>query len=224
MKRIGIVTGGTEVNFRPTFVIPELVAKEIARVGALPIILPYLEEPDESVYDLLSGIVLLGGDDVLPFHYGEDPEPQAGPYDMKRDYFEINLVHEAQRRQIPILGIGRGMQIINVALGGSLNQSIISRILHHRPEGTKKDPFHRIQILPGRLYEIFGDELIVNSYHSQSIKTLGKGLEVSARSIDGVIEALEGPGILGVQFQPEFFEHNERFILLFKSFVEGLKE
>lgn len=223
MKRIGIVTSGWEVNFRPNFVVPELVAKEVARAGALPIILPYLEEPDESIFDLLSGIVLLGGNDVLPFHYGEDPEPQAGPYDIKRDSFEINLVIEAQKRQILLLGIGRGMQIINVALGGSLNQSIVSTILHHRPEGTKKNPLHRIQILPGRLHEIFGDELIVNSYHSQSIKTLGKDLEVRARSIDGVIEAVEGPGILGVQFQPEFFEHNDRFILLFKNFVESLK-
>ncbi|HZK10584.1 MAG TPA: gamma-glutamyl-gamma-aminobutyrate hydrolase family protein, partial [Clostridia bacterium] len=156
--------------------------------------------------------------------YGEDPEPEAGPYDIKRDKFEINLVHQAQKRKIPILGIGRGMQIINVALGGSLNQSIVSKILHHRPRGTKKDPLHRIQILPGRLYEVFGEELIVNSYHSQSIKTLGKGLEVSARSIDGVIEAIEGPGIMGVQFQPELFEHNDRFILLFKSFVENLEK
>lgn len=224
MKRIGIVSSGWKVNSRPNFVVPELVAKEVARVGALPIILPYLEEPDESVFELLSGIIFLGGDDVLPFHYGEDPEPEAGPYDIKRDKFEINLVHQAQKRKIPILGIGRGMQIINVALGGSLNQSIVSKILHHRPRGTKKDPLHRIQILPGRLYEVFGDELIVNSYHSQSIKTLGKGLEVSARSIDGVIEAIEGPGIMGVQFQPELFEHNDRFILLFKSFVENLEK
>lgn len=224
MKRIGIVSSGWKVNSRPNFVVPELVAKEVARVGALPIILPYLEEPDESVFELLSGIIFLGGDDVLPFHYGEDPEPEAGPYDIKRDEFEINLVHQAQKRKIPILGIGRGMQIINVALGGSLNQSIVSKILHHRPRGTKKDPLHRIQILPGRLYEVFGEELIVNSYHSQSIKTLGKGLEVSARSIDGVIEAIEGPGIMGVQFQPELFEHNDRFILLFKSFVENLEK
>ncbi|NLY73553.1 MAG: gamma-glutamyl-gamma-aminobutyrate hydrolase family protein [Tissierellia bacterium] len=222
MKIIGIVSSGTEQNHRPLFILPELVAKEVARAGALPIILPYLEAPDETVYDYLDGIVLLGGNDVLPFYYGEDPEPEAGPYDMKRDQYEIDLVHEAQKRKIPLLGIGRGMQVINVALGGSLNQSIVSKILHHRPEGTKKDPFHRIQILPSRLSKIFGDELIVNSYHSQSIKSLGRGLTVSARSIDGVVEAIEGQDILGVQFQPEFFQHNENFILLFRDFVESL--
>lgn len=222
MKRIGIVSSGSFNNNRPLFILPELVAKEVARVGALPIVLPYLEAPDESVYDILDGIILLGGNDVLPFHYGEDPEPQAGPYDMKRDEFEIGLVHEAMRREIPLLGIGRGMQIINVALGGSLNQSIVSKILHHRPEGTKKDPLHRIQILPSRLSEIFGQELIVNSYHSQSIKTLGRDLVVSARSIDGVVEAIEGPGVIAVQFQPELFQHNDKFILLFRDFVETL--
>ncbi len=222
MKRIGIVSSGSFHNNRAIFILPELVAKEVARAGALPIILPYLESPGEEVYKLLDGLILLGGNDVLPFHYGEDPEPQAGPYDMKRDDFEIELVHEALKREIPILGIGRGMQIINVALGGSLNQSIVSKILHHRPEGTKKDPLHRIQILPSRLSRIFGEELIVNSYHSQSIKTLGRDLVVSARSLDGVVEALEGPGIMGVQFQPELFEHNDKFILLFRDFVEGL--
>lgn len=222
MKRIGIVSSGSFNNNRPLFILPELVAKEVARVGALPIVLPYLEALDESVYDILDGIILLGGNDVLPFHYGEDPEPQAGPYDMKRDEFEIGLVHEAMRREIPLLGIGRGMQIINVALGGSLNQSIVSKILHHRPEGTKKDPLHRIQILPSRLSEIFGQELIVNSYHSQSIKTLGRDLVVSARSIDGVVEAIEGPGVIAVQFQPELFQHNDKFILLFRDFVETL--
>lgn len=223
MKIIGIVASGEIRNHRHRYVLPELVAKEVARAGGLPLILPYYEaDMDESVYDQLDGLVLLGGHDVLPFHYGEDPDPQAGPFDMARDDFEIRLVHEAQIRKIPLLGIGRGMQIINVAMGGSLNQSIVSKILHHRPEGTKTDPFHRIQILPGRLADIFGDELVVNSYHSQSIKALGKGLAVSARSIDGTVEAIEGPGILAVQFQPELFAHNEKFILLFRDFVEKL--
>lgn len=222
MKRIGIVSSSVDLNYRYTHEIPELVAKEVVRAGALPVILPIQEEIDPAYFHKLDGLLFLGGQDVLPFHYGEDPEPHAGPYDQRRDRFEINMICEAMERKIPILGIGRGMQIINVALGGSLNQSITSKILHHRPEGTKKDPLHRIQILPGKLQEIFGDELVVNSYHSQSVRSLGKGLTVSARSIDGVVEALEGDGILAVQFQPEFFEHNERFIELFRSFIESL--
>ena len=222
MKRIGIVSSSVELDYRYTHEIPELVAKEVVRAGALPVIIPIQQEISAEYFEKMDGLLFLGGQDVLPFHYGEDPEPDAGPYDMKRDEFEIALIKEAIRRQVPILGIGRGMQIINVALGGSLNQSITSKILHNRPVGTKKDPLHRIQILPGKLQDIFGEELIVNSYHSQSVRSLGKGLTVSARSIDGVVEALEGDGILAVQFQPEFFHHNPRFIELFRSFIESL--
>ena len=222
MKRVGIVSRSVELDFRYTHEIPELVAKEVVRAGALPVIIPIQEEVSERYFEELDGLLFLGGQDVLPFHYGEDPDPEAGPYDMKRDAFEIAMIKEAIERKIPILGIGRGMQIINVALGGSLDQNITSKILHYRPSGTKKDPFHRIQIFPGKLQDIFGEELIVNSYHRQGVRSLGKGLSVSARSIDGVVEALEGQGILAVQFQPEFFEHNERFIELFRSFIESL--
>jgi putative glutamine amidotransferase len=157
----------------------------------------------------LDGLVLVGGTDVNPTRYGETRQPETETPDDERDAIEFALLEQALERDLPVLAICRGLQLVNVFHGGSLIQHLNSSERHQRPEGDHGLTAHEVTIVPGTvLCAIAGTpKWQVNSRHHQAVKTLGKGLRVSAVDTgDGTIEALERPDkrfVLAVQWHPE---------------------
>lgn len=183
----------------------------------------------------VSGLLLTGGDDVAPSRYNEAAHPSVVEVAPERDDFEIALVLEARKRQLPIFAICRGIQVLNVACGGALIQDIASQVpgaLDHRLTVPPHLPFelaHEIWIerdsllatlLKERLVD--GDSCEVNSRHHQAVSTLAGGFRVTATAPDGIIEAIEDPGAkfcLGVQWHPENFWRTGEFRALFEGFL-----
>jgi putative glutamine amidotransferase len=189
----------------------------VTEAGGVPVVLPPVVEPRAAaaLLDGMDGLLLSGGSDLDPGYYGEEPVPELGVTIPERDAFEMNLLKHALRRKIPIFGICRGMQILNVALGGTLYQDLPSQMDHmvllgHRQETPKWEPTHEVEVDGGsKVAGIMGtDELKVNSYHHQAIKDLASDLVAVACSPDGVIEAVESSDlskrwIIGVQWHAE---------------------
>ena len=188
----------------------------VISAGGVPMILPPVVEPRmvEVLLDGIDGLLLSGGSDLDPDYYGEERAPELGVTIPERDAFEMALVLLALGRGIPVFGICRGMQVLNVALGGTLYQDLPSQIgrdiLNHWQETPKWQPAHEIEVLhDSHLAEITGcQNTKVNSYHHQGIKELADGLAVTASSSDGVIEAVEyhdfsEQWLIGVQWHAE---------------------
>lgn len=188
----------------------------VANAGGVPVVLPPVGEhrAAEAVIGGLDGLLLSGGSDLDPGYYGEKPIPELSVTLPERDAFEMALLGMALRRGIPIFGICRGLQIMNVALGGTLYQDLPAQlgreVLKHRQDTPKWQPSHEIEIQGDSwVGEIVEKSVIkVNSYHHQGIKDLADGLVVTARSADGVIEAVESRDfserwLLGVQWHAE---------------------
>ncbi|MBS7576863.1 MULTISPECIES: gamma-glutamyl-gamma-aminobutyrate hydrolase family protein [unclassified Enterococcus] len=198
---------------------------------ALPIILP-IGKPElaEQYVEKIDILVLGGGQDISPIYYNEEPIHPLGMTFPPRDAFEIALVQAALHQKKAIFGLCRGMQLINVALGGTLYQDInqLPEITINHLQAPTRECFktHRIKISNDSLLGHFlPDECLVNSYHHQAIKNLADGVVATAHSTDGVIEAFESPAnrILAVQWHPEMlwrYHENER--CLFKYIVEQL--
>ena len=176
--------------------------------------------------DPFSGLVLGGGGDIDPKYYGE-PNRQAQDPRRERDEMELDFFHQARENDLPVLGICRGLQLINVAYGGTLEQHIGDA---HRGDthlgGTSKHAVHAVNILTGtRLHEIAGAESYkVVSRHHQAIKALGDGLRVSATCADGIREAVEDPArpfLVGVQWHPEENMHTPEEMALFRAFARA---
>lgn len=203
-------------------------------VGATPVLIPITncEENIDNYINLVDGILFSGGVDVAPLYYGENPIKEVNSIDAERDEFELKLFNKAFGTKLPILGICRGMQLINVALKGTLFQDInrqVSDSLGHYPNNIQSDVlYHSVKIEENTiLANIFKSKKIsVNSFHHQAVKDLGEGLKASAFSQDGIIEAMEGvyPNgqiILAVQWHPEgLVVKHEEFRELFRFFVE----
>jgi putative glutamine amidotransferase len=187
----------------------------IQRAGGLAVMLapdPLLVEDPEEVLRLLDGLVLAGGADIDPAAYGAQPEPQTTGTVPERDAFEIALARAAIEADMPLLGICRGMQLINVALGGTLLQHLPERFgheEHRRAIGSFEGSDHDVELLEGTLaMRVVGEASHgTKSHHHQGVDRLGEGLEVGARSLlDGLPEAIELPErsfVLGVQWHPE---------------------
>jgi putative glutamine amidotransferase len=187
----------------------------VQRAGALVLMLPpdevLLENPDE-VLDLLDGLVLAGGADIDPASYGAQAHPETLDTVPERDRFEIALVRAAIERDLPVLGICRGMQLINVAYGGTLLQHLPERFGHHehlRVPGTFDGADHDVELTEGSLAARAAGEShhATKSHHHQGVEELGEGLQISGRSaMDGLPEAIEMADrrfVLGVQWHPE---------------------
>jgi putative glutamine amidotransferase len=196
----------------------------IKEAGGDPMPFPPSLKAAKEITGEYRGIVLSGGGDIDPELYGEEQGFWLYNVDRDRDVFEIELTRLAMENGIPILGICRGAQVLNVALGGTLFQDIrsqIKRALKHTDDET-----HMITIAEGSLLRsIIGkEEVMANSSHHQAVKELGEGLSISARSEDGVIEAIEHefhPFALGLQPHPErFWRRYPEWLLPFKSLVE----
>ena len=182
--------------------------------GGVPLILSPLMEPALAGRALegIDGLILTGGEDIHPAWYHADPHPQLSPPSRERDLFELALFAVARQRALPILGICRGIQLINVALGGTLFQDLPSErpgAVNHRPDGARDVRSHRVRLTLGsRAVEALGQTAVtVNSSHHQGIKDLAPGLMASGWTEDNLIEAAEtGPGatwLLAVQWHPE---------------------
>lgn len=167
------------------------------------------------ILDHCQGLVLTGGEDVDPARYGEEPLPGLGVTNPARDEAELLTIGLALERALPILGICRGCQLLNIHFGGSLYQDLVlqspSEVRHRQKEPWERRT-HRVQIeADSRLADIVGaDSLVINSFHHQGIKDLGGGLRVVAQAEDGTVEAIERPDsdswLLGVQWHPERHE------------------
>ena len=188
----------------------------VAGAGGAPVVLPPVgdESSAEALIHSLDGLLLSGGSDLDPGYYGEEPVPELGVTLPERDAFEMALVGLALRRGMPVFGICRGMQVLNVALGGTLYQDLPSQWeqdpLKHRQDTPKWQPTHEVRVSEGSyIAEVMGRESVkVNSYHHQGIRDLAEGLIVTGRSSDGVIEAVEAEDLserwlLGVQWHAE---------------------
>jgi len=202
-------------------------------------LVPLLLAPDTSAGALeaamseVSGLVLTGGGDVDPARYGAEAHESIIGASGARDSLEIDSIRLAGERNLPVLAICRGLQLLNVALGGSLVQDIPSMVegaCAHSIEDPRQGPAHDVEVMPGtRLASILGPGVIpVNSRHHQAAARLGDGLEVSARSVDGVIEGLELPGqrfVVAVQWHPEdMLGHFESAEKLFGAFADAARK
>ncbi|MET7473919.1 gamma-glutamyl-gamma-aminobutyrate hydrolase family protein [Streptomyces sp. NPDC005648] len=182
---------------------PRLVQRAGGLVAMVP---PDAPELAAATVARLDGLVIAGGPDVEPVHYGAEPHPRTGPPARARDAWELALIDAALAARVPLLGICRGMQLLNVALGGTLVQHIDG---HAEVVGVFGR--HSVKPVPGTRYaEIAPEEVSVPTYHHQAVDRLGSGLMPSAYAADGTVEAVEVPTadrwVLGVQWHPEMGE------------------
>jgi putative glutamine amidotransferase len=203
--------------------------------GGVPVVLPPVRAEDAAaLLDRVDGVLLSGGIDVDPVLFGQAPHPNLGEVNRRRDDFELALTREALRRDLPILAICRGHQVLNVATGGTLIQDIPSIVkggVAHDARGPRWRRVHRVELgTPSRLREVLGQDMIsVNSFHHQAVDRVGDGLVVSARSPeDGVVEGLEMPTrrfVVAVQWHPEsFWGRPDSFQPLFDAHVEACRK
>lgn len=182
--------------------------------GGVPVILSPLMGPSLAgrALDGVDGLILTGGEDLDPAWYGADPSPLLSPPSRERDLFELAMFAVARQRELPILGICRGIQLINVGMGGTLFQDLPTErpgAVNHRPDGPRDSPTHRVVLEPGsRAAGALGSTTItVNSSHHQAIKDLASGLLATGWTDDRLIEAAEtapgAPWLLAVQWHPE---------------------
>lgn len=209
----------------------------LAASGALPVVIP-LGLPEDALRELfeyLDGLMLAGGVDIAPEEYGEAPHPDLGKVDAARDRTELTIARWALAADLPVFGICRGIQTLNVAAGGSLYQDIPAQLPvaakhNYRPsESPWEQPVHRVRVASGsRLAHILGaTEVGANSFHHQAVKQTAPGFVSVAAAEDGVVEGIENPGrrfALGVQWHPEgMFRTDPLARQLFAAFVDATR-
>ncbi len=216
--------GGVSSKIPPSWVMSQRYIQTLTSAGAIPWMIPLVDEDTlRGVYEELDAIFLPGGADIDPLTYGADPHPLCDKTDRERDRVEVLLAKWALADAKPVLGVCRGMQLINVAAGGTLYQDLAQDL----PGSIKHDYFpfsdknyardylaHEVSVVEGtKLAEILGPGPVrVNSMHHQGIRELGRGLVATAEAPDGLIEALEGDGdsyLVAVQWHPEALTDND---------------
>jgi putative glutamine amidotransferase len=211
--------------------------RSVLAAGGVPIILSPVLGPSYAMraLDGVDGLVLTGGEDIHPAWYGAEPSPHLHTPDRERDLFELALFAAARQRELPILGICRGIQLVNVGLGGTLFQDLPSERpgpVAHDPGSARDARSHAIRLQAGsRAAAALGaTELTVNSFHHQAVDRLAGGLVASGWSADGLIEAVESPPgapwLLAVQWHPEEMHADARAPErgLFRALVEAAGE
>ena len=206
----------------------------IQRAGAIPILIPPLNEDDilEMLLERLDGCLLIGGRDLDPRNDGFMLHPASRPLDERREAFDRRLARLICERQIPVFGIGVGMQLLNVTMGGNLWLHIAEDLPESIPHKDPQDQSHRhgldVTVEPGSIMQrVYGDgEVRVNSMHHMAIDEVARGFVVTARCPDGVIEAIEsrieGWVALGTQFHPESDYASALDLRIFEEFIEAI--
>ena len=205
----------------------------VIKAGAIPMVIPVVTDKEilEEQLNIIDGLIISGGYDVDPLRYNEEPHPLLGQTFPERDEFEFTLAKLAMEKEIPILGICRGHQVLNVVNGGTLYQDISLKEgnnLKHIQSGHGTTVSHKINIAKdSMLYEILGETALVNSLHHLAVKDIAKDFKVSAIASDGVIEAIErkeGSFAMGIQWHPEVLaDKNENMLNIFKYFIKQIK-
>lgn len=202
--------------------IPQDYVNAVDRAGGRPLLVPPTTEGVEETLDVLHGLLLTGGSDLDPALYGQEPHPETFGVHALRDEAELALLEGALERDMPVFGICRGIQVINVGRGGDLHQHLPEVVGH---EGHKHDPpgqflEHDVEIEPDtRLAAVLGRRTRVMSHHHQALRRLGEGLVEAAHAEDGTVEAIEARDrrfVLGVLWHPEAGDDPA----LFEAFVE----
>lgn len=207
-----------------------MYAEAVEAAGGLPMPLVYSRSDEDvnSVCAAVNGLILSGGGDVDPFYFGEAPIPAGGEICPGRDRFEISLARQALADNIPILGICRGMQVLNIAAGGDIYQDIgqlEGKVIKHFQQAPRWHPTHEVTVSGGTLLSsICGDRTMrVNSFHHQAVRKPAPGFIISARSPDGLAEAIESVNLsflLGIQWHPEtMWKRYPAFLKLFEKLV-----
>jgi putative glutamine amidotransferase len=209
--------------------------ESVRRAGGEVRILDYARDRPEAVVASVDGILLPGGGDVRPSIYGEEAHPAFHAPEPGRDEYELELARHASDADMPLFAICRGVQVLNVARGGTLVQDIPDQVRDALNHTLKEPPFaiaHDVWISDGSLLDrlmrerLESDICPVNSRHHQAVKAVGTGLVVTATAPDGIIEAVEDPTrrfCLGVQWHPENFYRTGEFRALFEAFVNAAK-
>lgn len=220
-----------DVKARPTYM------RALKAAGAIPVVMP-LDASEEDLKQLsreLDGFLFTGGPDVHPFLFGEETQAHCGNVSPDRDQMELSLLPMIMELRKPVLGICRGIQVLNIALGGNIWQDIPSQVTREFPLAHSQPfhydmPCHTVSLTKGSLLaQISGSSSIeVNSMHHQAVKDVAAGLIASAYSTDHLIEAVEMPGypfFIGVQWHPEYlWEKKTEAFRLFQTFVNACKE
>jgi putative glutamine amidotransferase len=232
--------GGVSAEIPPSWVMSQRYILTLTAAGAIPWLIPLVDDDTlRRIYEQLDGVFLPGGADIDPATYGAEPHPLCDKTDRERDRVEVALARWALEEEKPVLGVCRGMQLINVAAGGSLYQDIAEEL----PGALKHDYFpfrgqsyardylaHEVRVTGGtRLARLMGaGPLRVNSMHHQGVKTLGHGLLPTAVAPDGLVEAIEGDRdgyLVAVQWHPEALTDNdERTRGIFTDFIGAAEE
>jgi putative glutamine amidotransferase len=214
--------------------------ESVRRAGGDLRVLDLAVDRPEQVIASCDGILLTGGNDVLPSLYGEAADPGFAPSEPGRDEFELELVRRATAADMPLLAICRGIQVLNVARGGTLTQDILADAerqastgsVQHDVRQSRVTIAHDVWVVAGSLLDRLlheretGDTCPVNSRHHQAVGAVGEGLVVTATAPDGVIEAIEDPSqrfCVGVQWHPENFYRTGEFRPLFEGLVEAAR-
>ena len=215
--------------------VPLSYVQSVIRAGGVPVVIPLTSDKEllSRILDTVDGVIMTGGEDLDPLKwYGEEPHPALGDVVPERDEFDITLIRMTVERGLPLLGICRGHQLLNVAFGGTLYQDIPSQIRSNNPiKHSQRAPryygSHMITIESGSLLnkQIGVDKVSVNTFHHQAVKDVAPGFKITARSADGVVEAIEKIGsdkVFGVQFHPEGFtaEGIDTFLGIFQYLVK----
>jgi putative glutamine amidotransferase len=221
---IGICTSLTEAAWgvwnQRAALLPYGYVAAVQRAGAMALLIPpdpaLIDEPDQ-VLDRVDGLILAGGNDVDPACYGAEPHPETIGIVAERDQVELALARRAVQRDMPVLGICRGMQLLNVAFGGTLRQHLPEEFgheEHRRVSGSFEGSDHDVRLKPGSLAALAAGEDLhqTKSHHHQGVGRIGEGFEVTGvATLDGLPEAIEAPAcrfVLGVQWHPEADERS----------------
>ena len=229
---IGITTTQSKTVYgQPTVMLMQSYLNAVMQAGGVPILIPSLLSEDgwEVVYSRLDGILFSGGGDIgLAFSPG-DPHPRIDEVDLQRDSIELKLLQAAASDGKPFLGICRGCQVMNVALGGTLYTHIPDQLTnaldHSYPGNMRTALVHEVKIEEGtHIAKLFGEPILkVNSLHHQGLKTIAPSVRVAGHAPDGLVEAIELPDHpfgLAVQWHPEWLTDQESTRNLFRKFVE----
>ena len=230
---IGLTCNESDKDYLPKQFINEAYVNSVIRAGGCPMILPITQDIEtiHSQVSILDGLIMTGGIDVNPNTYDENPLPLQGNSSLERDHYELKLLKYADEKQIPIFGICRGIQIMNVFYNGSLYQDLSyskRSVIKHTQQEKRENPSHKIHIEENSfLYKSLSDEAYVNSFHHQAIKDLAPHFRVIAKASDGIIEGIqhESRPIYAVQFHPEAMSSKyDEMQDIFNNFVNECEE